>query len=166
MNLETLYLICYIWLGIAIAVHITMFFITAPFGRHTTTTWGSMIDNKLGWFIMELPSLGIMLYFLMFGTFSFDSYVWILFSLWIFHYLNRTFIYPLRIRATEKKMPLAIVLNAILFNFMNAGLNGYFLSELADSSKYQSDWLTTPHFILGAVLFIVGMTINWKSDSI
>jgi 3-oxo-5-alpha-steroid 4-dehydrogenase 1 len=63
-------------------------------------------------------------------------------------------------------MPLVIVLNAILFNFMNAGLNGYFLSELADSSKYQSDWLTTPHFIIGAVLFVVGMTINWKSDSI
>jgi 3-oxo-5-alpha-steroid 4-dehydrogenase 1 len=166
MNLETLYLICYIWLGIAIAVHITMFFVTAPFGRHTTTTWGPMVDNKLAWFIMELPSLGIMLYFLMFGTLSFNSYVWILFSLWIFHYLNRTFIYPLRIRATEKKMPLVIVLNAILFNLMNAGLNGYFLSELADSSKYQSDWLTTPHFIIGAVLFIVGMTINWKSDSI
>ncbi|MBL7898074.1 MAG: hypothetical protein JNJ99_06040, partial [Crocinitomicaceae bacterium] len=46
MNLETLYLVCYIWLGIAIAVHITMFFITAPFGRHTTTKWGPMVDNK------------------------------------------------------------------------------------------------------------------------
>ncbi|MBI3135764.1 MAG: DUF1295 domain-containing protein [Bacteroidetes bacterium] len=166
MNVETLYLICYIWLGIAIAVHVTMFFITAPFGRHTTTKWGPMVDNKLAWFIMELPSLGIMLYFLMFGTLSFQSYVWILFSLWIFHYLNRTFIYPLRIRATEKKMPLVIVLNGILFNVMNAGLNGYFLSELANSSDYQQVWLTSPHFILGAVLFVTGMTINWKSDSI
>jgi len=166
MTLETLTLICYIWLGIAIAVHITMFFVTAPFGRHTTTKWGPMVDNKLAWFIMELPSLLIMLFFLMFGTHSFDSYVWILFALWIFHYTNRTFIYPLRIRATEKKMPLVIMLNAILFNLMNAGLNGYFLSELANPQAYQQDWLTSPNFILGAVLFVTGMTINWKSDSI
>jgi 3-oxo-5-alpha-steroid 4-dehydrogenase 1 len=166
MTLETLTLICYIWLGIAIAVHITMFFVTAPFGRHTTTKWGPMVDNKLAWFVMELPSLLIMLFFLMFGTHSFDSYVWILFALWIFHYTNRTFIYPLRIRATEKKMPLVIMLNAILFNLMNAGLNGYFLSELANPQTYQQDWLTSPNFILGAVLFVTGMTINWKSDSI
>lgn len=166
MTLDTLYLICYIWLTIAIVVHITMFFITAPFGRHTTTSWGPMVDNKLGWFIMELPSLSIMLYFLIFGSFSFNSYVWILFSLWIFHYMNRTLIYPLRIKATDKKMPLVIVLNAILFNLMNAGLNGYFLAELADPSLYQSDWLSSPNFIIGLFLFIAGMTINWISDGI
>ena len=164
MNLQTLEFICYIWLAIAIAVHITMFFITAPFGRHTKTSWGPMIDNKLGWFIMELPSFGIMGYFLFFGTYSFDSYVWILFALWMFHYANRTFIYPLRIKATDKKMPITIVGNAILFNFMNAGLNGYFLSELASPTAYDSNWLTSPHFITGAILFVVGMYINWKSD--
>src|SRR5687768_5603705 len=102
MTKETLYLICYIWLAIAVVVHITMFFITAPFGRHTKTSWGPMINNKLGWFIMELPSLGIMSYFLFFGSLSFNSYVWILFCCWIFHYANRTLIYPLRIKATDK----------------------------------------------------------------
>ena len=166
MKTETLYLICYIWLAIAIAVHVTMFFITAPFGRHTKTSWGPMINNKLGWFIMEFPSLSIMSYFLFFGTFSFQSYAWILFSCWIFHYMNRTLIYPLRIRATEKKMPLVIVLNAIVFNLMNAGLNGYFLGELADPANYQAAWLTSWHFMLGAVLFVVGMMINWKSDNV
>lgn len=163
---ETLFLICYVWLGIAVAVHITMFFVTAPFGRHTTTKWGPMVDNKLGWFIMELPSLSIMLYFLIYGSYSFQSYVWILFSLWIFHYMNRTLIYPLRIKATEKKMPLAIVLNAILFNLMNAGLNGYFLAELANPIHYQAEWLSSPNFIIGIFLFIAGMTINWISDGI
>lgn len=164
MNLSTLEIICYVWLAIAIGVHITMFFITAPFGRHTSKNWGPMVDNKLGWIIMEAPSLFIMAYFLFFGTYSFQSYVWILFSIWIFHYLNRTFIYPLRIKATDKKMPLFIVLNAILFNLMNAGLNGYFLAELADPSAYGSDWIMSPLFIVGALLFAAGMVINWRAD--
>jgi len=65
MKIETLNLIAYIWLAIAVAVHITMFFITAPFGRHASEKWGPMINNKLGWFIMEVPSFAIMLYFLL-----------------------------------------------------------------------------------------------------
>lgn len=164
MNLSTLEIICYVWLAIAIGVHITMFFITAPFGRHTSKNWGPMVDNKMGWIIMEAPSLFIMAYFLFFGTYSFQSYVWILFSIWIFHYLNRTFIYPLRIKATDKKMPLFIVLNAILFNFMNAGLNGYFLAELAEPSAYDKTWIMSPSFIVGASLFVAGMVINWRAD--
>ena len=166
MSLDTLNVICYIWLGIAIVVHVVMFFVTAPFGRHTTTKWGPMVDNKLAWFIMELPSLGIMTFFLIYGANSFNSYVWILFALWIFHYANRTLIYPLRIKATKKKMPLVIMLNAILFNLMNAGLNGYFLAELASIDQYDASWLTTPHFIIGGIMFVVGMMINWQADTI
>lgn len=166
MSLETLYILCYIWLALAIAVHITMFFVTAPFGRHTSEKWGPMVNNKLGWFIMELPSLGIMLYYLIAGTYSFESNVWILFLCWLFHYTNRTLIYPMRIHATKKKMPLFIVLNAILFNSVNAGLNGYFLAELAATDFYGNNWLTSWNFILGAFLFLTGLIINWKTDTI
>ena len=166
MKLETLELIAYVWMGIAVAVHVTMFFITAPFGRHTSDKWGKSINNKLGWFIMEMPSLLIMLYFLFWGTNSFKSYVWILFVLWILHYVNRTLIFPLRIKPTEKKMPVFIVANAILFNVMNASLNGYFLAELSTKSAYNENWITSPSFIIGFSLFIIGMLINWKSDTI
>jgi 3-oxo-5-alpha-steroid 4-dehydrogenase 1 len=166
MTQETLELIAYIWMFIALAVHVTMFYIKAPFGRHTSEKWGVSINNKLGWFIMELPSLLIMVYFLFWGKHSFESYAWILFVIWILHYTNRTFIFPLRIKPTPKKMPLFIVMNAILFNFMNAGLNGYFLSEFSTNEQYGNEWLTNPHFISGAILFFTGMVINWKSDTI
>jgi 3-oxo-5-alpha-steroid 4-dehydrogenase 1 len=124
-----------------------------------------MINNKWGWFIMELPSLLIMSYFLLRGTHSMHSYVWILFALWILHYTNRTIIYPLSIKATPKKMPLVITGNAILFNLVNAGLNGYYLAELAPAEQYNLEWLSSPHFILGAVLFVAGMGINWMADA-
>lgn len=63
-------------------------------------------------------------------------------------------------------MPLVIVLNAILFNLMNAGLNGYYLAELAPADDYSAQWFYTPHFIMGIILFVAGMAINWKADSI
>ena len=63
-------------------------------------------------------------------------------------------------------MPLFIVINAIVFNFINAGLNGYFLAELSNPEQYDSGWLSSPSFIAGAILFTTGMFINLKSDNI
>lgn len=152
-------------MGMAFGVHITMFFVTAPFGRHTSDKWGKTMNNKLGWVIMEMPSLLIMLYFLLTGN-SFNSFVWILFALWILHYTNRSFIYPLRIKSTPKKIPIFIVLNAVFFNFMNAGLNGYYLSRLANPCDYSLTWLSSFPFITGLGLFIIGAFINLKADNV
>jgi len=165
MSLPTLTAITWIWIGIAAVVHITMFFVTAPFGRHTTEKWGKTIDNKLGWIIMEAPSLLIMSYFLFFGSNSRSSHVWILFACWILHYFNRTIVYPIRIKSTPKRMPVAIVASAVFFNFVNAGLNGYYLAELAPFGKYAHDWLASPSFFFGSLLFFGGMFINWRSDT-
>lgn len=159
-------MITLIWINIAVIVFITMFYITAPFGRHSSKKWGAMINNKLGWFIMELPSFLIMLYFLCFGSRSFQSYNWILFACWLLHYFNRSFIYPIRIKTTHKKMPLFIVFSAIFFNVINATINGYYLAELAPVNKYDSTWLTSIKFIIGALLFITGMLINLRADNI
>jgi 3-oxo-5-alpha-steroid 4-dehydrogenase 1 len=165
MSLEKLELISTVWIGIAVVTHIALYFVAAPFGRHTSDKWGATIDNKLGWFLMELPSFLIMAYFLIWGSHSRNSYVWILFGLWLLHYFNRTFIYPLRIKATPKRMPLFIVGNAVLFNVVNAGTNGYFLAELASAQQYNSAWLGSSHFIVGALLFASGMAINLISDN-
>lgn len=166
MDEGTLQWITLAWMALAVVVHITMFFVTAPFGRHTSNNWGPTLNNKLGWCIMELPSLGIMVYFLATGSLVAHSQVWILFALWITHYTNRSFIYPLRIRATPKRIPLVIVCNAIVFNVMNAGLNGYYLAELAPQDDYGNAWLTSWHFVFGALLFVGGMFINLRSDTI
>ena len=158
--------ICYAWIGIALMVHITMFFVKAPFGRHTTDKWGMTINNKLGWFIMELPSLLIMIFFLFQGLQRGMGYAWILFALWIFHYINRTIIFPIRIKSTPKRIPLVIVTSAIFFNLVNAGTNGYYLAELVPSDAYDMSWLGSWHFIFGIIIFITGMLINWRSDHI
>lgn len=165
MTSNTLQLLTSIWILIALIVFVTLQYVTAPFGRHTSEKWGPQINNKLGWVLMELPSLLIMLYFLIWGSRSWSSWVWVLFVCWIVHYLHRSLIYPFRIKSTPKKMPLVITLSAIGFNLVNAGLNGYYLAEVAAVERYGADWLSSPSTLVGAVLFVLGFWINWRSDN-
>ncbi|MBB3187174.1 3-oxo-5-alpha-steroid 4-dehydrogenase [Microbacter margulisiae] len=166
MTLETLRIIAFIWIAMAVIVHITLFYVTAPFGRHTTDKWGWTVNNKLAWVVMEFPSLFVMVYFLLAGSNSMQPFVWLLFALWIIHYINRSLIYPFRIRKTPRKMPVIIMLSAIFFNIINAGLNGYYLASLAPVQHYNATWLGTPHFLIGIILFLTGIFINWKADNI
>ncbi len=138
MSLEYFNYFCIGWAIIGVAIFVLLQFVTAPYGRHVKAGWGPEIANRLGWILMELPSFAIMLYFYL--NFNQSSYAQFLSVLWLIHYFNRTFIYPFRIRTRGKKMPLAIVGSAVFFNFINAGLNGYFLAhfEQYTSSAFQS----------------------------
>lgn len=161
MTLETFNLICIIWAVIGVATFFLLQFVTAPYGRHLKKGWGPEISNKLGWILMELPSFAIILYFYL--TSNQSNYATVLSLLWLFHYLNRTFIFPLRIRTKGKKMPLAIASSAIFFNFFNAGLNGYFLANFETyTNENFNDW----NFILGLILFVIGFISNQISDTI
>lgn len=111
MTLETLQIICIVWAIVGIASFILLQFVTAPYGRHVKKGWGPEVSNKLGWIIMEAPSFLIILYFYLSSEQS--LYASLLSILWLIHYLNRTFIYPFRIRTKGKKMPLIIVGSAI-----------------------------------------------------
>ncbi len=159
MSLETFNLICLIWACMGIATFVLLQFVRAPYGRHIEKGWGPEISNKIGWIIMELPSFLIVLFFFLISNQS--NYAIMLSFLWLIHYFNRTFIYPLRIRTQGKKMPLAITISAVFFNFINAGLNGYFLSvfEQYDSNNFQS-W----NFYVGISLFVISFITNQISD--
>lgn len=159
MTLTTLNIICVIWACIGAGSFILLQYVTAPYGRHIKKGWGPQISNRIGWIIMEAPSFLIILYFYLISDQS--AYAATLSILWLIHYLNRTFIYPFRIRTKGKKMPLVIVLSAIFFNCMNAGLNGYFLAHF---ETYGADSFMQWNFIVGLVLFITGFIINQTSD--
>lgn len=161
MTLNTLNIICIIWASIGVGSFILLQFVTAPYGRHIKKGWGPEISNKLGWILMELPSFAIILYFFM--TSEQSQYASMLSILWLIHYFNRTFIYPLRIRTKNKKMPITIVGSAIGFNLVNAGLNGYFL---ANFETYTNDWFTSWNFYLGLTIFVFSFLANQISDNI
>jgi 3-oxo-5-alpha-steroid 4-dehydrogenase 1 len=143
-------------------VFISLFFIVAPYGRHSREGWGLMISNRLGWTLMESPSaLGFAaLYFS--GSHALEPAPLALAALWLAHYGHRTFIYPLRMTKRLKHMPAAVSAMAVVFNVINAYLNARWLSELG---AYPASWLRDPRFLCGAALFAFGMALNISSDN-
>jgi len=151
------------WLAMACVIFVLAIRFKAPYGRHTSAKWGPLMDNKSGWFLMELPALLLPIYCCLTATQARGTVVWILLFAFCFHYFNRVVIFPLRIKTKGKKIPVIIVVFALIFNLFN-GLNiGYFLGNIA---RYSIDWLYDIRFIAGSILFITGMLINWKSDAI
>lgn len=151
-------------MALAVLTFVSLFFVTAPFGRHTSEDWGPTINARLGWIIMELPSPLVLSYFFFAGTTAPNTVTWIAWGLWMLHYFNRSVIYPLRQRDHQKRMPVMIMGSAIFFNLVNGFLNGYFLGNYGD--LYTSDWLYSPYFMVGISLFVLGMMINIQSDNI
>jgi len=166
MKETTFYILVYTWIAVAIFIFPVVIRIIAPYGRHTTRKWGAMVDNRVGWILMELPALLVFSGFYLFGKGTHPAVTWIFFAMWVTHYINRTLIFPLRLRTKGKKMPVAIVFMAIGFNFMNGFINGYYLGTLATEAKYPLSYLWDPRFIAGIFAFILGMFINWQSDNI
>ena len=164
MDLSSFKFIALLWIIMAVLIFILLQFVVAPFGRHTRNDWGPMISNKLGWIIMESVSPITFFYFFINGSLEKTNTMWIIASFWASHYINRSVIYPFRIKDNGKKMPLLITFSAIFFNFMNGFLNGYFIGNFGD--QYSNNWLFSPAFIVGTILFISGMYINDKSDKI
>ena len=74
----------------------------------------------------------------------------------------RTFIYSLCIKG-GKPTPLLPLIVAFLF----CCINGYLQARThTHYYRYDNETLTRPHFIVGVVLFVVGMSINIHSDYI
>ncbi len=155
-------LINYIWIGVAIITFLVLviFKIKAPYGRHSNAKWGILIPNKWGWFIMELPAFLIMPIITIMGPTEKSELTYLLVLLWILHYFNRTFIFPFRLKTKNKKMPLLIVVIAILFNSINGFLNGYFLGYL----NTEMSSIVSFNVMTGVFVFFTGMYINKTAD--
>ena len=163
MTEQNFYILVYAWIAAALVIFPFVLKIAAPYGRHTTQKWGMLIGNKAGWIIMESASLVVFALFFLFGSIRHNPVTWIFFGLYTLHYINRTFIFPLRTRTTGKKMSLSVVFMALGFNFMNGFLNGYYLGSVA--TWYTLSWLSDPRFIFGILLFFCGMGINMWADN-
>lgn len=149
--------------GLAAFTFLGVSFIVAPYGRHQRAGWGPSIPARLGWVVMESPSVFALLAFHISGDAPFQPAAIVLLCLWLLHYVHRTFVFPFRIRADGKTMPAVIAAMAIGFNCLNSFVNG---RGLAEAGRYPAEWLTDPRFLVGATLFLVGFGINTWADAV
>jgi protein-S-isoprenylcysteine O-methyltransferase Ste14 len=151
------------WFIVAAVTFISLFRITAPYGRHERKGWGPMIPSWLGWILMEAPSpLTMLACFVVQGPSQPGG--WLFLGLWLVHYTNRSFVYPLRNPGGKKPMPLAICGSAIFFNLVNGYLNGRGLTLFGP--QYGWSDFGEPRIVLGLSLWAVGLSINLQADEI
>jgi 3-oxo-5-alpha-steroid 4-dehydrogenase 1 len=162
MAYETFQNLNYIWMAIGALIFLLLLNVTAPYGRHSSSKWGPQVSNRLGWIIMEAPGMILLMYFVITHASRQNLVSLTLVAFFLFHYINRTFIFPFRIRTKAKKMPLVIMVSAIFFNLVNGFLLGFFFARFA---QYPVSDLFGLRFIIGAVLFALGMWINWDHDN-
>ena len=149
-----------IWIFIGLSTFIFLIFsnTVAPYGRHSSSKWGLMIDNRWGWFWMELPALLIMPLIILTSPIEINNTILLVTFLWAFHYFYRTILFPIKLKTKDKKMPVIIVLSAFVFNLFNGFFVGY---EIAYISKLDFGINT----IIGLIIFVCGMYINRSSDN-
>ncbi|MBN2159936.1 MAG: DUF1295 domain-containing protein [Spirochaetes bacterium] len=153
------------FLGVAVVTAVSLFFITAPYGRHTKKGWGPVIPNKVAWLIMEVPASLLFLIYFIISDKDITVTLVVLQIIWQAHYFHRAFIFPFMLRSNEKDA-LSIIFLGLVFNSVNTYIQGRWIYTFSPDSAYAASWLADPRFIVGILVFAVGFFINKQSDAI
>lgn len=159
------YSVIWTMLALAVIVFIALHFVTAGYGMMYNKKWGPTVNNKLGWVLMESPVFFAMLLFWLLSPRRFEAVPMTMALLFLFHYFQRSFIFPFMLRG-KSRMPLAIIAMGVIFNLINSYMIGGWIFYVSPSDMYTPAWFTSPCFIIGLTLFFAGMVINWHSDYI
>ncbi|HRZ27119.1 MAG TPA: methyltransferase [Spirochaetota bacterium] len=150
---------------IGLVSFVALFFVTAPYGRHTKKGWGPLIPNTPAWVMMEAPASLLMLVYLLTAQRALTPVLIAFFVIWQIHYFHRSFIFPFQLKAREM-MPLSIILFGVLFNAANTYIQGKWLYVFSPESMYTVSWFYDPRFIIGVVIFCAGFAINKHADAV
>ncbi len=150
---------------IAVIVFVALYFVTAGYGVFYNKKWGFAIPNKIGWILMESPVFIAMILLCVLSERDTNLVCLIFLILFEIHYFHRSFIFPFLIRG-KSVMPLSVILMGMVFNTLNALMQGGWIFYVSPVNMYEISWLTTPQFIIGTIIFFTGMIVNIHSDHI
>lgn len=151
--------------AVAVIVYIALHFINAGYGMMYNRRWGLSISNRAGWVLMEAPVFVSMCILWWMSERRFEPVPVVIFLLFQLHYFQRSFIFPFFIKGSNR-MPIIIIAMGILFNVLNAVMQGGWLFYLSPADRYDTNWIFSTQFIVGITVFFMGMAININSDSI
>ncbi|KAH9261671.1 hypothetical protein BASA81_000327 [Batrachochytrium salamandrivorans] len=151
----------------------------APYGKFGGLKKASVdLDPRFGWWLMELPAtVSFLLNFYWGLNASKDKEDgaskpsgWmqkLLFVLWVRHYFNRGWFFPLTIRvATGAKQSFALnnALVGMLFLTAHGYLNARQFTQFG--SHLNDEWFADPRFKLGMILYELGFWITVHSEHV
>jgi hypothetical protein len=150
------------WVGVALSVVPYLLLRPAPYGRHARPGWGPTVQAQLAWVLMEAPAPLLMIALFALGNRHANAAALAFLGLWLAHYVYRAFLYPLLLPAGARAMPAVVLASGAFFNLVNGYLNGRWLFSL--SNPRPLPWLTSPRFVLGCALFVVGLCTHVAAD--
>lgn len=162
MDINDYHIILWVMALMGLGVFVTLYFVDAGYGKFRSNKWGYSINNRLGWFLMEVPALVAVAV----GCWSIEpNWLQVFFlSLYALHYVYRSFVFPFLLKGNSR-MPLSIIAMGALFNSVNGGLlcasilrfpnEGY-----TDPMQYVMGW----NFCVGVLVFLLGMYTHMQAD--
>ena len=111
---------------------------------------------------LEIPSFNEWLYYLCWTV------ALVMFAgIWLLHYANRGWFFPLSIRQVPGKRStfnVSVIGMGMLVTCMHGYLNGAFFSH-DYLNQYGTEWLTDPRFLIGVVIYLGGFALLVSSES-
>ena len=169
-DLGSFYNFLFIVALVGLVIFVSLYYVDAGYGKMRSEKWGPAINNKIGWFLMEMPVFLIVLYLWIISPYTVTRHApyWVFLLIFEFHYFQRSFIFPFLLKG-KGQMPIIIMLLSVIWNLMNGYIQGFWLFHLAPKyfpELYTTAWLYDPRFIIGTLIFFTGWIINMHSDHV
>ena len=142
-------------------------FVPGAYGRFASDKMGVNLNPKLGWWLMEIPATVSFLWFYVQGPRAAEAMPLVLAAVWMIHYGNRGWFFPLSIRVVPgKKSSFSITVMALgmFVTAIHGYLNARWFSELG--THLTSAWFTDPRFLLGLAVYYTGYFTILRSEYI
>ncbi|MET7769629.1 3-oxo-5-alpha-steroid 4-dehydrogenase [Nocardia sp. NPDC005366] len=157
-------------IGFAFAAFVLVggIFAQSPYGRFATTKAGFNLNPKLGWWLMEIPATVVFAVVYLAGPRRFEPVPLVLAGIWLLHYGNRGWFFPLSIRQVPGKrgsFNISVLAAGMFVTALHGYLNGAFFSR-DYRHQYGTDWFTDPRFLIGVVIYLSGFTLLVRSEAI
>jgi 3-oxo-5-alpha-steroid 4-dehydrogenase 1 len=150
----------------AVVVFLISWVLPTPYGRFASPRFGISVGPRLGWFLMELPATLSFLFFYVRGPRRAETVPLIFLCMWLIHYGNRGFFFPLSIRAARGQKA-SFSLMVMIVGWAVTSLHGYFHATFFTRLHvYTTEWLRDPRFWCGLVIYYVSFALNVHSDAV
>jgi 3-oxo-5-alpha-steroid 4-dehydrogenase 1 len=116
---------------------------------------------------MEIPATAVFLWFFLQGPRAFEAMPLLLGLVWMIHYGNRGWFFPLSIRVVPgKKSSFSVTVMAMgmFVTAIHGYLNARWFTELG--THLNNDWFTNPRFLIGILVYYCGFLLIVSSEAI
>ena len=142
-------------------------FIPGAYGRFASDKMGVNLNPKLGWWLMEIPATVVFLWFYAQGPRALEPMPLVLAAIWLIHYGNRGWFFPLSLRVVPGKkasFSVTVMVLGMLVTAAHGYLNATWFSGLG--AHLTNDWFTDPRFLAGLVVYYAGYFTILRSEYI